>query len=87
MERKGSDINSFQGDPRIGVGKVFSFPRSIPKEEGGAQTQGIMGDFSPESWFLPAGAARCSQANGDGCTQGLSRDSRGLWGVQEHFQS
>lgn len=34
MERKGSDINSFQGDPRVGVGEVFSFPWSIPKEEG-----------------------------------------------------
>lgn len=32
--RKGSDINSFQGDSRVGVGKVFSFPQSIPKEEG-----------------------------------------------------
>lgn len=49
MERKGSDINSFQGDPRIGVGKVFSFPQSIPEEEGGVPKRRGSREISAQS--------------------------------------
>lgn len=90
VRRKGSDINSFQGDPRVGVGKVF-FP-SVHTEGGGvcAQTQGITGGFSPESRFLPAGTARCSSVlrlTGTDAHRGSAEIPRGLWGIQEHFQS
>lgn len=90
VERKGFDINSFQGDPSWGW-EGFLLP-SVHTEEGGvcAQTQGITGGFSLESWFLPAGTSRCCSVlrlMGTDARRAWAEILRGLWGTQEHFQS
>lgn len=84
MERKGSDINSFQGDPSWGW-EGFLLP-SVHTEGGGvcAQTQGIMGGFSLEPWFLPARTARCCSVLrllGADARRGSSEIPRGLWSI------
>lgn len=74
VERKGFDINSFQGDPSWGW-EGFLLP-SVHTEEGGvcAPNAGDHGRFQsgvlvPPCWNLQM--LQCSQARGDGCTQGL----------------
>lgn len=90
VERKGFDINSFQGDLSWGW-EGFLLPSAHSKEGGVcAQTQGITGGFSLESWFLPAETTRCCSVlrpGGTGARRASAEVLRGLWGIQEHFQS
>lgn len=86
---KGSDINSYQGDPSRGW-KGFLLP-SVHTEGGGvcARRRGSWeaSVWSPESCLLGLQMLQSSRARGGRRRQELGEIPRGLWGVQEHFEA